>query len=743
MKKNSLVFLLLLMVLSYSTVASDRFNFVPVYNYNTDDLVKQLKIAKTDTGKLNLLFSVAFGNNKLVESPSFIDTSYINQIIEINTRAKLFDDEPFLTLLQAIREGAKTNYVAEITLLTKTIDQFDKQNIEIVMLLIETRFIFNLANQQEEKYQFYSKKISGYLQKGQYHNAAACYHCLAGYYAFKGDFNSAINNYLKAGEQFQSFSHLWYMHEFIIVASRYGDWGNLEKSFAYLQKAQQVASNSVSDDDKLSLLQYSLSLEYERKHYQESLAYIEQIAQQFDSIQDVNIPYKVLNLVALNRLNEAGDELKKSNGQLRQSALAPIVLANGYDLDYAFYKYYLVTMDLPKAETHLLNSYEAAKKEAILHQQAIYLKELSVFYGMQGKTDKAWKYAVLYDRLNDSIQSSTNQFKIASYENEQKENEQNKKLTLLQQKQAVQEAIIGQRNKIIWISLIGLVLVLGLLIFIYRQLQINKRNLNNLRSTQVQLIQSEKMASLGELTAGIAHEIQNPLNFVNNFSEINKELLEELKSKNEKLKIHDAEIDELVNDISENSEKINHHGKRADSIVKGMLQHSRKSTGEKIPTDINALADEYLRLSYHGIRARDNSFNAKLETDFDDNVGNVNIIPQDISRVLLNIITNAFYAVNEKKIIRQAKGEKYEPTVSVSTKKQLNNVTITIADNGNGIQKEIIDKIFQPFFTTKPTGQGTGLGLSLSYDIVKAHGGEIKVETKEGEGSEFIIVFKS
>jgi signal transduction histidine kinase len=741
MKKNILVFLLLLMILSYSAVASDRFNFVPLYNYNTEDLVKQLKFAKTDTGKLNLLFSLAFANNALVESPSFIDTSYINRIIEINSRAKLFDDEPFFTLLRAIREGNKTNYAAETALLTTTIDQFDKQEIEIVMLLIETRFIFNLANQQEEKYQFYSKKLSGYLQKGKYHNAAACYHCLAGYYVFKGDFNSAINNYLKAGEQFQSFSHLWYMHEFIIVASRYGDWGNLEKSFAYLQKAQQVASNSVSGDDKLSLLQYSLTLEYERKHYKESLAYIEQVAQQFDSTQDVNIPYKVLNLLALNRLDEAWDELKKTNGQLRQTALAPIILTNGYDLDFAFYRYYLATKDLPKAETHLLNSYEAAKKNAVVYQQAIYLKELSVFYGMEGKTDKAWKYAVLYDRLNDSIQSRTNHFKIASYENEQKENEQNKRLALLQQQQAVQEAIIGQRNKIIWISLIGLLAVLGLLIFIYRQLQINKRNLNNLRSTQTQLVQSEKMASLGELTAGIAHEIQNPLNFVNNFSEVNNELIEELQGERLKAKGERNEElqDEIIKDLKQNSDKINHHGRRADAIVKGMLQHSRSDAGVKEPTGFNALCDEYLRLAYHGLRTKEKDFNAKLETDFDSSIEKINIIPQDIGRVLLNLINNAFYAVNEKKKSAELSATSYEPMVSLQTKKTGSKVTIRVSDNGNGIPKNIIDKIFQPFFTTKPTGQGTGLGLSLAYDTVKAHGGELKVETKEAAGTTFII----
>ncbi len=258
--------------------------------------------------------------------------------------------------------------------------------------------------------------------------------------------------------------------------------------------------------------------------------------------------------------------------------------------------------------------------------------------------------------------------------------------------------------------------------------------LTELKATQSQLIQSEKMASLGELTAGIAHEIQNPLNFVNNFSEVSKELLDEMREAIEKGDTEDAK--EIMNDVIQNLEKINHHGKRADGIVKGMLQHSRSSSGQKEATDINALADEYLRLSYHGLRAKDKSFNATLKTDFDSSIGLINIIPQDMGRVILNLITNAFYVVNEK--AKQGIAD-YEPTVEVSTKKEKDKIEIKVKDNGNGIPQKILDKIFQPFFTTKPTGQGTGLGLSLSYDIVKAHGGDLRVETKEGEGSTFII----
>ena len=285
-----------------------------------------------------------------------------------------------------------------------------------------------------------------------------------------------------------------------------------------------------------------------------------------------------------------------------------------------------------------------------------------------------------------------------------------------------------------------------------------KKAYTKLKATQTQLIQSEKMASLGELTAGIAHEIQNPLNFVNNFSEVSNELIDEMNEEIEKGDLEEAKA--VADDIKQNLEKINHHGKRADAIVKGMLQHSRSSSGVKESADINALADEYLRLAYHGLRAKDKSFNATIETNFDESVGTIDVVPQDIGRVILNLITNAFYACTERSrsatnekassakasASAEASGDgraedtKYEPMVTVSTKKEGDKVIVTVQDNGNGIPKKVLEKIFQPFFTTKPTGQGTGLGLSLSYDIVKAHGGELNVKTKENEGTEFTII---
>ncbi len=363
---------------------------------------------------------------------------------------------------------------------------------------------------------------------------------------------------------------------------------------------------------------------------------------------------------------------------------------------------------------------------------------LADIYQLQNKPDSSLKYLRIALSIKDSLFSreKTSAIQNIAFKEQEKQKE-------------IEASELKYQNRLKMYSLLGgliALLVIGVIllrnnrnkqkanVLLKQQKEKVESTLTELKSTQAQLIQSEKMASLGELTAGIAHEIQNPLNFVNNFSEVNKELIGEMKQ--ELQAGNNEEAIAIANDLEKNLEKINHHGKRADSIVKGMMQHSQVSTGQKEPADINALADEYLRLSFHGIRAKDKSFNVTIETDFDKSIGSINIIPQDIGRVLLNLYNNAFYAVSEKKKTAE---EHYKPLVSIQTKKINNKVEIKVSDNGMGIPQNIVDKIFQPFFTTKPTGQGTGLGLSLSYDIVKAHGGDIKVETKEGEGSTFIV----
>ena len=361
------------------------------------------------------------------------------------------------------------------------------------------------------------------------------------------------------------------------------------------------------------------------------------------------------------------------------------------------------------------------------------------------RLDSAFQYEDLARAMNDSLYGPQ---KIRELQLLVFQEQQQQQLRASEQEQFV--------DRIKYISLLSVLALFFLIAFIlFRNNRIKQKandllkdqknqienSLTEVRSTQAQLVQREKMASLGELTAGVAHEIQNPLNFVNNFSEVNMELMEEMRQD-----LIDGNINEalrIASDIMANEGKINHHGKRADDIVKGMLLHSRGNSGNKVPTDINALVDEHLRLAYHGFRAKDKAFNVNMVTRFDGALDKVDIIPQDVGRVILNIISNAFYAVAKREEENQ---DGYVPTVEVSTSRTvsvlhagLSELLIKIKDNGIGVPQGLVDKIFQPFFTTKPAGQGTGLGLSMSYDIVKAHGGELKVETEEGKGSEFIV----
>jgi two-component system, NtrC family, sensor kinase len=374
---------------------------------------------------------------------------------------------------------------------------------------------------------------------------------------------------------------------------------------------------------------------------------------------------------------------------------------------------------------------------------------IATSYEFMGKSDSALKYTKIFIAAKDTIinQSKLLQIDLLNFDEAQRQKEIQRKIDEAQERYS---------NKVRYFGLIATAVILLLISMILyrnnrseqtanRSLELQKKEidlqrakaeaaLHELKSTQAILIQSEKMASLGELTAGIAHEIQNPLNFVNNFSEINRELLIEIADEIEKGNFD--QVKTVIKDIIDNEEKITHHGKRADAIVKGMMMHARTSSGQKEPTDINALTDEYFRLSYHGLRAKDKSFNCIIKADYDAVIGMVNINPQDIGRVLLNLCNNALYAASEK---QKHHPENNEPVVTISTKKMGDKIEIRIKDNGDGIPQKYLDKIFIPFFTTKPVGQGTGLGLSMSFDLIKAQGGELKVNTKEGEGAEFII----
>jgi two-component system, NtrC family, sensor kinase len=521
-------------------------------------------------------------------------------------------------------------------------------------------------------------------------------------YFFTGNNEKQINAYIESIRLAESIK------DTLLLALTYGDMGD---AYSNLNKLDSALSFEQKALDYFSAIPFD-----ERKFEGDVFSGIGRIYQQMGKLDLAreNFARAIQVSVMQNNSTHAGN--------------ACLQLANLYQ-----------TIKIPDSSLlYYKKAVEAYKSVGNERNNVFAYRMISQYYLEKKNKDSSFTYlrlaALLYDSLEGIEKKKLQEYQVMAF------NEQ------LRMQELEKEKIQTQNNIRTYAMVAGLAVFLTIGLILYRNYQQkNKANkvleatLTNLRATQSMLIQSEKMASLGELTAGIAHEIQNPLNFVNNFSEVNKELIEELQQEMDKGNLADARAISI--DLKQNEEKISHHGKRADSIVKGMLQHSRTTTGQKESTNINALADEYLRLSYHGMRAKDKTFNAEIKTDFDPAIGKINIVPQDIGRALLNLINNALYTVVQRK---KEVGDGFEPIVRVSTKRTNDGIEIRVTDNGNGIPEKIRDKIFQPFFTTKPTGQGTGLGLSLAYDVItKGHGGQLNVETTNGEGTTFTITLKN
>ncbi len=561
-----------------------------------------------------------------------------------------------------------------------------------------------------------------------------------------GDYATALSSTLEIANRFEQLGDkAGILSAYRQLSTSYYYAGDREKDVIYGKKAFFVAKEMNEDPEILSGITNNISTSYSQNNMADSALKYGRLSLYYAEKSKDAAVYAITGI--LGTLSEAFISAKQYDSALIYARQGVSKSLSEPDLGktWTFNDLSQIFLETNQYDSSKYYAQKAAQISAAMgfkdQLQRAY-EYLSRSFDKTHASDSALKYLQLAVIIKDSLYSSEKTKQVQGVMARE----------WLRLQEIEREKADLQTKMKVYFLIAGLLILVIVAFLLYRNnrqkqkanssLQVQKEKvettLQELKSTQQQLIQSEKMASLGELTAGIAHEIQNPLNFVNNFSEVNNELIEELKSQKSTLK--SEEQDELLDNILSNSQKINHHGKRADAIVKGMLQHSKSSSGKKEPTDVNALCDEYLRLSYHGLRAKDKSFNATIKTDYDETIGKINIIPQDIGRVILNLLTNAFYAASlPSKGGFSDSNTNNTPRVWVGTKKADGKVFIAVRDNGPGIPKEIIDKIFQPFFTTKPTGEGTGLGLSLSYDIVKAHGGEITVDSEEGSGTTFNI----
>jgi signal transduction histidine kinase len=623
------------------------------------------------------------------------------------------------------------------------------------LFLVSLRVPYRNSSRLTEGFPFYTNELNQFKQANDSLGITVCYFVFAGFYRTTGLYEAAIYNLKKAISYIDSSRLLLQPFPQGMYEGKQA-WINHTGALSeyYLLKGDYKESTSYSVVALNQAIQFNRKFpnlqNRSRYAFYFSLWGIARIfSGQLDSLDyyfpivdssasDVTDKVLVAQTRALYKMQlgafaEADSLLQYSREMNKKYSMSSGIYSNIIQPDY-----FLALMRIRQ------NRYEEASElllqdiDRVITNRPNILRDyklLADIYQKTGNINKANYAYQSYINLQDSILADQGKFRTLSFETEQQINAKELSISKLETDNKISAL---SRNFTIGIALLLLVLA-GSIYYRFtakkKAHMVLEKTLADLKSTQAQLIQSEKMASLGELTAGVAHEIQNPLNFVNNFAEVNTELNAEVRETLRQKGGH-GDAEELLLMLADNNDKILHHGKRADAIVKGMLQHTRTSSGVKDATDINALCDEYLRLAYYGMSAKNDSFKASFTKDFDSTIGKINVMPQDIGRVLLNLFNNAFYAVSEKS---KTAGPDYQPTVKVATRKTNNGIEITVADNGNGIPQSIKDKIFQPFFTTKPTGEGTGLGLSLSYDIIKAHGGEFLVESKEVEGSLFKI----
>ncbi|MDF7814292.1 tetratricopeptide repeat-containing sensor histidine kinase [Hymenobacter sp. YC55] len=668
----------------------------------------------------------------------------LDELLALNKQLKKFDDVPYQQLRVGVRLWAQDPPNPQaLAAMQQTIFLFDEAKRQMPRLLIAMAPLFNQLRQVPARGVYFRERLAAYKLRGDKKSMAACYLALGGYYRHKGDYNQSISHLLQAADLFREFDRAHYVNEIMATGAAYADWGNTQRALHYLRLAMKLEDAYQIEGVKRFFTIEAISKVHLRLgRHPEALRFADmglKAARTDSATEAVYTAYALVQkgavLLGMHQPEQAYPFLRQAQ-HLDDSLHLPMTGRVGeFELEATWAQYYDARHDYLRAEKHWLRAYQkstAARMDVLLPR---YLAQLSRFYDAQKRPAEAQRYSRAYLTLADTLSAAEGAFHVAQYEGERTEQAQNAQIANLRHEQALQALRIKQRNLLLGGAFLVVILLSGLGVFIYRQLQRNRHTLQQLRQAQNQLVQSEKWAFVGELSAGIAHELQNPLNFMKNFAEVSTKLMDDMGTGTSVQQNNLQQ--EIMTGLRQNLREISEHGLRASAIIKNMLEHSRSGTGQPVPTDLNNLAAEAAQLAYKGFRTQDPAFSATLKTEYDPQLRPAPVLPQDLSRVLINLCTNALHAVRQRQQIGEAG---YEPEICMCTAQHSNAVEIRVCDNGVGMPESVQRQIFEPFFTTKPAGEGTGLGLSLSYDIVKkGHGGNLVVSSEVGKGTEFII----
>lgn len=741
-------FCLLLPLLLLSRLPASARQGPGYWDANYDSLRSTLSRPLPDTARLRTL-------THLLDITELTDASrrekalpLLDELLRLNQRLRRLDDRPYRLLRRGVDQWVQgRDYAGALRHLQQAIEQFDRQRRPVPRLLIDLAPIYNQLHAEAARYHYFRQKLRQYQWSGAVENTAACYLVLAGSHRHRGDLNQAISCYLRAADLFRQFERTYYITEIMVTGSAYAEWGNLPKARQYLQQALQLVNRyHFQDMRRFYTLQALARVYLQEQDYRQALRYADEalaVARRDSLIRDLGRAYGLLlkSAVLIPQQPERAKPLLDSAQQLADALHLTVggKRLGDFPLDATWAQYYTRQQDYAQAERHWLAAYDKLVAARLNLQQPRLLQQIIRFYDGRRQPAAVQRYTRRYLDLTDSLASAYNTFHVAQYESERAERAHAAQVARLRQQQAVQALRLRQRNGLLALALLTVAAVSGLGAVLYRQLRVNRQTLAELRKAQGQLVAAEKWAFVGEVSAGIAHELQNPLHFMKRFAEVSTTMLETMQQPPaaDGRRADDLQQEILVG-LRQNLQEISQHGLRASAIIRDMLTHSRSGTHHRQPTDLRALLTEQLRLAYDGLKTQDVGFHAALSLELEPELPLLGAVPQDLGRAVLNLLTNAFHAVRQRS---RTAAPGYAPTVGLSARRVGDGqVEIRVRDNGTGMSPAVQARIFQPFFTTKAVGEGSGLGLSLAHDIItKGHGGSLRVQTQQGEFTEFIV----